>query len=310
MFKRTLSFDRASVDVDAGTFDAVVFTGGEASDGHLLNVRGGEIPDTIPLFVNHSADPRTQLGTLHRLRSTDNEVVMRGEILTDGVGAEAEIRRDILLKMSRGHVARMSGRWDADESSTRRRASLPEDHPGHPPKDASSAQKFGSFFDTWRAMEGSVVGLGADQDATVRFAEDPDATEAVRGFWRELVEGDEAREQPLTPEADAPAAPVRGDLEAMAEAFEERIRMERLDIDSSLDALLNRIDELEEKLTDVAEVREEPANTEETEDLPCRVEERPRREELTIRSDFREQMRARGTADVRSHIDKKKGRLT
>jgi hypothetical protein len=194
-YSRAFEVERASVDPEKGTFRATVFTGGEASDGHILSIPGGDIPDSIPLFVNHNADPTSQLGTLHLEARDDNEVVMRGEIFTEGEGAEADIRRDIVAKMAAGHVSRLSGRWDADESDILPRTRLPKDHPAFVDSDAAKRDfrfRRGALFEKWRALEGSIVGIGSDPAATMRtFSEDPEASEEIRTFWRGVSELEE-----------------------------------------------------------------------------------------------------------------------
>jgi hypothetical protein len=188
-FSRHFEVERASVDPEAGTFEAVLFTDGEASDGHILNIGGGKIPERMPLFVNHSSDPTTQLGSLHYVESTEHKVRVRGQVLTEGVGAPLEVRQDLLVKMAAGHVSRMSGRWDAEDKNIKRRINLPSDHPAFvdDSKESESRRRWGLYFDKWTAMEGSVVGLGADPQAVMRWANDGEASEPVRAFWREQI---------------------------------------------------------------------------------------------------------------------------
>lgn len=192
---RSFSIDRAKVNAETGEFRAVVFTDGEASDGHILSIDGAQIPERMPLFSDHHASVRTQLGSLYPLERTAHQVVMRGEIFLGGEGPELEIRRDILAKMAAGHVSQMSGRWDYEQEDAILRSELPEDHPAH--VNAKKAKKdwrfrHGYFFRKWRGMEGSLVGLGADPAASVRdamrFAEDSAASPAVRAFWRSQAE--------------------------------------------------------------------------------------------------------------------------
>ena len=182
-YQRTLEIERGDVDSESGTFRAALFTDGEATDGHILNIDGGLMPERIPLFVNHQAAPRTQLGSIVPDGRTEHALMVRGEILTTGEGAEAEIRRDILAKIQAGHVSRMSGRWDAEPEATRPRTSLPADHFAHIPETAKGPKRHGSFFSEWRAMEGSIVGLNADPAATMRWAAEA-SSPAVADFWR------------------------------------------------------------------------------------------------------------------------------
>jgi len=154
-YLRGIEIDRARVNEETGEFRAVLFTDGEASDGHILSIEGGRIPDQIPLFVNHAADPRTQVGSLFFERKTPHQVHMRGQVFLDGSGPELEIRRDLMAKIAAGHVARMSGRWDAPADKVKPRAGLAPDHPAYvDPAKAKGAKRYGMFFEEWTAMEG------------------------------------------------------------------------------------------------------------------------------------------------------------
>lgn len=220
---RSFSIDRAKVNAETGEFRAVVFTDGEASDGHILSIEGAQVPERMPLFADHHASVRTQLGSLYPLERTAHQIVMRGEIFLGGEGPELEIRRDILAKMAAGHVSQMSGRWDYDEEDAVRRSELPEDHAAYvSPKKAKKDWRYrwGHFFKRWRAQEGSLVGLGADPAASVRdamrFAEDEAASPAVRAFWRSQAEAVREREQ------DEPI--TRRDFERFTDDLAEIIR--------------------------------------------------------------------------------------
>lgn len=52
-YRRTMSVERNSMDLETGKFPALLFTDGEASDGHILNIAGGEIPARMPMFLDH-----------------------------------------------------------------------------------------------------------------------------------------------------------------------------------------------------------------------------------------------------------------
>ena len=209
-YKRTAHVRAGTTDAKAGTFEAVLFTGGEASDGHILDVRGAGLPEKIPMFVNHFPDPTEQVGSFYP-RLEGGEVIARGEIFMGGEGAAADIRRDLMAKIAAGHVGQVSGRWDADPDNTVARTSLPKDHPAHVPGNAKGAKRFGQLFQKWRAMEGSIVGLGADPAAVMRFARDEAAPDHVREFWAAQAEDEEQ-----TPEART-IAEMRERLDAMHE---------------------------------------------------------------------------------------------
>lgn len=251
-YKRTLELERAHVNTETGEFTTVLFTSGEASDGHILDVRGAELPNDMPLFVGHYADPIDQLGTLFPAERTDTAIHYRGRIETSGEGASADIRRDLLLKMANGHVKRMSGRWDADAENVRRRVDLPSDHFAHVAKDAPNPQRSGSLFETWRAVEGSIVGLGADPAATMRWARDAEAP-AVRDFWNT-----HAREQAVESFKLATGSLIEAGMTApeIIESIEQAYKIERVDSD-----VIARLGSIEDLIADIGErsaEREEP----------------------------------------------------
>lgn len=200
---RFFDIERSSVNAETGEFRAVVFTDAEASDGHILSIEGAQTPERMPLFVNHAANPVTQLGSLFFERKTEHQIHYRGQIMLDGDGEQASIRRDLLAKMAAGHVSRMSGRWDAEDSDAIRRTELPEDHPAYvSAKQATKSWRlrYGYWFRKWKALEGSIVGLGADPQATMRWAEDPRTSECVRSFWRGVAEAQEFEAAPAAEE--------------------------------------------------------------------------------------------------------------
>jgi hypothetical protein len=181
-YRRTLELERAEVDLSTGDIGEIpVFTGGEASDGHRLSIAGVRAPGEMPLFVQHEPDPRTQLGTLSEPRVRGDSLFYRGRILTEGTGPEADIRRDLLLKIAHGHVKRLSGRWDAEPENVVPRRSLKKDHPAF-------SDGAGLFFSQWTPMEGSIVGLGSDPAAVIRWAEEAQSAD-VADFWRSWAPG-------------------------------------------------------------------------------------------------------------------------
>lgn len=228
---RGFELERASVDAEAGTFKGVLFTDGEAEDGHILNIAGGEIPERMPFFVNHQADPRDQLGSLFLTERTQHQIRVRGEIMLDGDGAALEVRRDVLAKMAAGHVRALSGRWDAEPEHVTRRLDLAKGHVAAVSEKSPVRKRYGLYFEKWRALEGSLVGLGADKQATLRFARDPSLPEPVRAFWRSLGE------------VSAEPQVVQPTPESLLAAFGAQVRdMQRQGI--ALDDLANVISEI------------------------------------------------------------------
>lgn len=220
-YSRSFHVDRAHVNAETGEFRAVLFSDGEATDGHILNIRGGKVPDQMPLFVNHNADPREQLGSLFFDRKTQHEVHVRGQIFLDGDGPQREIRRDIMAKIAAGHVSRMSGRWDAGPESVKRRVDLPKDHPHHVPEGSKGNKRFGLYFERWDALEGSVVGLGADPAAVMRWSQDESLSEEVRHFYRSLL---------ANPDAEIPEESPRSlDCETESEDSKRDVEVEEVE---------------------------------------------------------------------------------
>ncbi len=66
--ERSFEIERGSIDLETGEFPIILATEGEATDGHMLNVRGGSIPDQIPLQVAHANSPLQTLGSITQSR--------------------------------------------------------------------------------------------------------------------------------------------------------------------------------------------------------------------------------------------------
>lgn len=228
-YSREFEIERADVDISTGEIGSLpVFTGGEATDGHVLNMAGVQLKGDVPWFVQHEADPRDQLGSLVNPRIEGDALMFDGEILAEGTGEKADIRRDLLLKIARGHVKRLSGRWAAEPRHTRRRVDLPKDHPARVDSKVDGPQKYGLYFEKWSPMEGSLVGLGADPAAVMRWAEDEELPEAVRGFWRsQMPEQEPVVEIELELEddgADVPSGPdPLQEILARLESLDDRL---------------------------------------------------------------------------------------
>lgn len=196
-FKRTLELDRATVDAETGEFPVTLFTDGEASDGHILDMAGGRLAPQMPLYANHFADPTYTLGSLTEPKREAHRIRYTAQIdLGAPEGAMADVRRDVLYMIARGHVRSMSGRWDADPKDVTPRAALPATHPAFVDAAKEAGRKrYGLFFRKWTALEGSVVGLGADPKALIGRALEAETPAAARDFWRELAA--EPAETPL-----------------------------------------------------------------------------------------------------------------
>jgi hypothetical protein len=189
MGKRTARVTDVS---DEGHFAMTLATEGEASDGDILSIRGGVIPDQMPLLISHANHPTEVAGSITQMQKYLKESPARlravGKIDLGGSGEQADIRRDIHHMILQGHITGVSVRWDQVDGGKQpvRRTELPKDHRAHVRDDEPSPRKrMGMFWPEWRAIEGSVVALGADSQALIGRANETEGH--VREFWRSLA---------------------------------------------------------------------------------------------------------------------------
>ncbi len=193
----------ARIDPDvgeSGEFQMTLASEGEASDGDILSMKGGKIPDKMPLLSSHFNEPTHQLGSItgarKHLGTSPPTLSALGQIEMGGDGPSADIRRDLAFMIAQGHVNGVSIRWDAVPGKSVRRINLPSDHKHFVDAEtATGPERFGVFFEEWRAMEGSVVALGADPAALIARAADTKTPEHVAQFWRAMT-------QPAEPSVD------------------------------------------------------------------------------------------------------------
>ena len=193
--QRDFSLQRGVIDLDTGQFPVTLFTNGDAADGHIIHVAGLVTEKRVPMFVNHAADPTTQMGSLFNPHKVGKSTRLGGARMTfdarinmDGDGASADIRRDVANMIANGDITGMSGRWDAIGEPVPR-ATLAKTHYAFSEASKDSFSP-GLFFETARVKEGSIVGLGSDQAALIGRSQDTKRPEHVRAFYRTLVEGD------------------------------------------------------------------------------------------------------------------------
>ena len=192
MYERTCRIERAEGQ-QPGVIAGILTTDGEASDGHILNIAGAELPERAPLLFGHNDwSGKGNLGSW-----SDFERFKKGKALgdqgirgtagieLDGEGEQAEWRRDIFHMIEKGHIGAFSVRWD-ETAPPVARVNLPSDHPAFvDAKTASGRKRWGYYFEKWRLLEGSVVTLGADPAALVgRMAA---SHGDLRQFWRSVV---------------------------------------------------------------------------------------------------------------------------
>ena len=178
------------IDETTGVFSMTLATEGEASDGHILSIKGGQIPERMPLLISHYNEPTSQAGSITEPKKAlkDSPPCLRavGRIEMSGEGPSAEIRRDLAHMIARGHVNAMSIRWDEVPGKTIRRVNLPSEHPHYVDSErADGPERWGCFFEEWVAREGSIVALGADKGALIGRAEETEGE--VSTFWRAMA---------------------------------------------------------------------------------------------------------------------------
>ena len=179
------------IDLTTGAFPMTLATEGEASDGHILSIKGGQIPERMPLLTSHWNDPNGQLGSVtdpqKALKDSPPRLRAIGHIEMAGEGTPAEIRRDIAHMIDKGHVTGMSIRWDEVPGKTIRRVNLPSDHPFYVDAEKEKGPaRWGLYFEEWRALEGSIVAVGADPGALIGRANETSGE--VASFWRSMAE--------------------------------------------------------------------------------------------------------------------------
>lgn len=220
-FSRIAEIERGKIDLTTGRFPMVLATDGEASDGHILSIDGGQVPARMPLLISHEADPRSTAGSVIEPARARGVLRAVGEIEMGGDGPLAEIRRDMAHMIAEGHLRAVSLRWDPIE--WQERSALPKDHPAHVADTAKGAKRWGLHFSKWRALEGSIVAIGADQNALIGRSQETSGP--VSAFWRSLVEQEREPEGSWVPlSMHLRVCGENTDLLARCEQAEERLR--------------------------------------------------------------------------------------
>jgi len=198
-------------------------------------------------------------------------------------------------------------------------------------KKAGSRKVWGLYFDKWRAMEGSVVGLGADPQAVMRWANDAEAPEAVREFWRGQVPTAQ-----LGGVLDNVRATLRSALEAGVDADEIEALVGDLDTEEpdeslvafaeileriegveasveKIDALVTRLDAVDTRIAELAKpqtiaIEEQPEReaTKPGDPLPPTME--PREMFAALKQGLA-QARVQSLEKLRAEIDRARGKV-
>jgi hypothetical protein len=218
--ERVIKIERAGDNDEVGTFRAVLASEGEASDGHILSIRGMQVPDSMPMLFRHSSDGHIPaLGRITNPEKTriDGVASLRVTGAFDmGSGGDddpfAAIRRGMAHMVRSGTLDAMSVRWDEVPGKVTARRNLPSDHPAFvdAQRDPDHPGVWGHFFDESIAREGSVVAIGADPAALMgRSQETDDPLEQT--FWSALARSIEANSNGL------------GEIVAGFEAIQEQV---------------------------------------------------------------------------------------
>ncbi len=186
--ERTFELERGSIDLETGEFPLILATQGEASDGNILNIRGANIPERMPLQLNHANSPTETLGSILSTRQAQKNglPVLRatGQIELTGEGPLADIRRDLANMIAQGHIGAMSLRAVGDKVTPR--ADLSRDHFAFVERDEPDrAKRFGLFFERFTGLEGSIVALPADKGAIIGRAQETEGP--VKEFWESMI---------------------------------------------------------------------------------------------------------------------------
>jgi hypothetical protein len=183
----------------------------------VLSIKGGQIPERMPLLTSHWNDPLSALGSITNPQKAlkDSPPRLRATGRIEMEGENSAVRRDLAHMIARGHIDAVSIRWDEVPGKTVRRVNLPSDHPYYVDSEtATGPERWGSFFEEWVGREGSIVALGADQGALIGRAEETEGE--VSAFWRALAQ--DAEEQQNAAKAAATLAALRVDATACLEA--------------------------------------------------------------------------------------------
>lgn len=195
------------LDWDSGRFGMILATEGEANDGHILSVKGAQLPERMPLLVQHTPTPMLPaLGSVIEMKAARKKVAAVGLVELQGAsdaGARADegvaipdallpIRNGYAHMIAAGHLDAVSVRW---EGTGVPRASLKPTHPAYidtSDSDLAYEKRYGLFFSEWFPREGSVVAVGSDPLAIIRERAAEDGIGPVeRLYWGSLIRAHE-----------------------------------------------------------------------------------------------------------------------
>jgi len=180
------AIERAEGDA-SGIVRGVIATEGEASDGHILSVKGGNCTPPAPMCFGHESwRQEGTVGGWSAFSKSKDAIRGVGQIELGGVGAIAEARADLAFMVDRKHFRGLSVRWEEIDPPVRR-VNLSKDHPAFvdAAKETTYQKLYGCFFPTWRLLEASIVTLGADPACVIGRMRETKG--AVRTLWRDTL---------------------------------------------------------------------------------------------------------------------------
>lgn len=248
VFKRILELERdAKAPAPLGVVRGVLATDGEASDGHIISIAGGEVSPGMPFLYGHdqfSGD--RDLGSWVAFRKItsrkpgESKIIGDAEIELEGAGASRDWREDVAVKVSKGRLRGLSIRWEPIDSPVPR-VNLSKDHPAYidAEKERGNVKRWGLWFPTWRGVEGSLVAVGSDRDCLTEAARGDSPVAAM--YRSALVDHDEHQAE-LEREIEARVASLELFLApGKVPAAPAAARSSRTAPREAIDALLERI---------------------------------------------------------------------
>lgn len=209
---RSFQLTRGEINLETGEFPAKLATNGEASDGHILDVKTLKVAPEIPMFVGHDPSVISQLGRFIKPKKRytrasksgkqslgDAVLHMTGVINLEGDGALAEIRDDVARRIKVGDIKSLSIRWERVAGSKQTlRSDLDKGHYAYSTVNDADSWEPAMFLEGQNTLEASVVGLGSDKAALTGRGQDMNLSEPVREFYAVLT-----REGRITETTDA-----------------------------------------------------------------------------------------------------------
>lgn len=303
------TIERESVGKIFGVFRAILATGGEASDSHILSIKGMSVPDSMPMLFRHNST--VEIPTLGRIVSpvksgSESTAVLRVTGKFDLEGEDTDpllaIRRGFASLVQQETLDAMSVRWDPVFGKFVPRTSLQKSHFAF--AEPEGPNSFGMFFEESKAREGSIVAIGADPDALMGRARKSQSI-FEEAYWTVLA-GRIGRHEVLVEEIPKEQRLL---FEALTKVVVEAVRTESRE---AFKLMREHEDDLGESLT-VVEAEAEKLKTEKETSREVRVEEK-KKTEVKIRkldgAGLRQLIRETTEERVSRKLDEALGRIT